>query len=181
MPVKSTDQVLGQLAEPFARFWAAYPARRPNPRAAAAREFARLCRFDRGEAELLIEAARAFAAECRRLQVKPEFIPHARTWLSQLRHLDYPPFVDEEAVPEAPDGGVPEDVRAHAWWAIAGRHGVHPHEFRAYLAPLRVSELHQRDRARVLAHSRFVADTVRARYLGVLREALGVQTVEVVS
>lgn len=180
MPLPLTSEVLGPLAEPFGRFWAAYPARRPNPKAAAAREFARLCRWRREEADALIAAARAFAEECRRLQVRPEYVPHARTWLSQRRFEDYPPFAAAEAVPAAPAGGVPESVRAHAWWPVAGRCGVKPHEFSAYLAPLVVREWHERRRAVVAAPSRFIADTVRARFLAVLARVLEVESVEVV-
>jgi hypothetical protein len=180
MPIPSTTAALGQLAEPFGRFWLAYPARRPNPRAAAAREFASLCRHDRTEAERLIAAARAYAEECRRLQVRPEYVPHARTWLSQRRFEDYPPYAAEEAVPAAPAGGVPAAVRAHAWWPVAGRCGVAPHEFSAYLAPLVVREWHERRLAVVAAPSRFVADTVRARFVPVLARVLEVESVEVV-
>lgn len=179
-PIPATDQALGRLAEPFARFWVAYPKRTPNPRAAAAREFARLCRHDAREAELLIVAARAFAAECRRHAIKPEFIPHARTWLSQRRFLDYPPFsAHPDEVDDRPIGAVPEEVRSHAWWAVAARAGVAPHEFKAFLAPLRVLRLDMRVRAELAAPSRFVADTVRARYAGVVARALEVETVEV--
>lgn len=180
-PIATTEQALGRLAEPFERFWAAYPKRTPNPRAAAAREFARLCRHDRAEAELLIVAAGAFAAECRRLAIKPEFIPHARTWLSQRRYLDYPPFAAHpDEVDERPIGAVPEEVRSHPWWSVAGRLGVAPHEFKAFLAPLTVRHLDMRVRAVVWAPSRFVADTVRARFAGVVARALEVETVEVV-
>lgn len=179
-PIPHTEEALGRLAEPFARFWTAYPKRTPNPRAAAARAFARLCRHDAAEADLLIVAAGAFAAECRRLAIKPEFIPHARTWLSQRRFLDYPPFSTcPDEADGRPIGVVPDEVRSRPWWAAAGRAGVPPHEFKAFLAPLRVLRLDMRVRAEVAAPSRFVADTVRARYADVLARALEVQTVEV--
>lgn len=179
MPVRRIDDVLGPLGEAFARFWAAYPPRQPNPRAAAAREFARLCRFDRAEAERLVAAAAAYAAECRRLAIRPEYIPHARTWLAQARHLDYPPYAPVPAA--APAGGlvVPEEVRRHPWWAAAGRAGVEPHAFKTWLMPLRLSQLIERERARLIAPSRLVADRVRAEFLPVLRRALGVTEVEI--
>lgn len=180
MAIPRTEEALGRLVESFARFWAAYPSRRPNPRAAAAREFKRICWHSAGEAELLIEAARAFRAECARLQIKPEFIPHARTWLAQRRYLDYPPFAcHADEADMQPIGAVPEEVRAHPWWAEAGRAGVAPHEFKAFLMPLRVPLLRQRQLAEVVAPSAFVAEVVRTRYRAVLARALGVQSVEV--
>lgn len=171
MPVPATRDLLGGLDDPFARFWAAYPKRTPNPRARAAAEFARAVRRFGVRPHELIEAARAFAAEQARLAVRPEYIPHARTWLAQERWRDYPPFAPavEEAAPALE---VPPEVAAHAWWSTAGRLGVAPHEFRAFLAPLVVREWHAYERATVLAPSRFVADTVRARFLPVLARVL---------
>lgn len=161
------------VQEAFTRLWAAYPDRRPNPRHAALATFALHVR--RGiDPEHLVQAARAFAAEVKERGIKPEFVPHARTWLHQQRFRDYPPFT------KAPASSAPvEDAGiSHPWWpAFAG--SVPPHEFRAFVAPLAVERV-EGDSACLRAPSRFVADTARQRYAVLLCRALGVGTVEIV-
>jgi hypothetical protein len=76
------------LAAAFARFWAAYPKRRPNPKALAEHEFAKLA-GEGVDPERLVAAAAAFAAECTRLGTQAAFVPHARTFLAQRRFSDY--------------------------------------------------------------------------------------------
>lgn len=162
------------VEDAFNRLWSAYPDRRPNPRHAALATFALHVR--RGiNPEHLVQAAQAFAAEVKERAIKPEFVPHARTWLHQQRWRDYPPFTKAltESAP-VEDAGISE----HPWWpAFAG--SVPPHEFRAFVAPLAVERV-EGNSARLRAPSRFVADTARQRYAVLLCRALGVGTVEIV-
>lgn len=156
----------------FERLWAAYPQRRPNPRAVARATFRAIAR--RVDPEHLVQAAAAFAAEVRALNIRPEFVPHTRTWLYQQRFRDYPPFTSAAAEsPRLEDAGID-----HPWWpACAG--SVPPHAFRAFIAPLVVERV-EGESALLRAPSRFVADTARAQYAVLLCRALGVGTVEIV-
>lgn len=89
----------------FEAFWAAYPKRLgPNPKAAAAKVFAKLTRvISPGD---LIRAATTFATECVKLKVDPAFVPHARTWLAQERWTDY--LAQPEAAQAVPATDLPE-------------------------------------------------------------------------
>jgi hypothetical protein len=157
----------------FERLWAAYPQRRPNPRDMARATFRALAR--RVDPERLVQAAEAFAAEVRALGIKPEFIPHTRTWLHQRRWQDYPPFKPD---PASAAPAAEEPAIDHPWWpACAG--SVAPHEFRSFLARLWVVDHAEGESALLGAPSRFVADTCRARYLPLLCRALRVGRIEI--
>lgn len=119
----------------FARFMADYPDRPVNPRAPAKAMFARLVR-EGEDPEFLIRAAGLYARDMKAAAVRPTFIPHARTWLSQRIFDDYrdaadvPAPADEaQPAPEHPMAGHPMDwARAHvtpgAWTSWFSRLSV---------------------------------------------------------
>jgi len=148
-----------RYTEAFERFWKAYPARRPNPKALAAQAFTELERAGE-DPEEVIRAARRFAAECERLEIAPAYIPHARTWLSQRRFEDYMGPGEPEA-----DGGA-DPVGDPLYGAL----DLQPAEYRNWIEPLRI-ERGERG-ARIHAPSRFHADWVRKQYADRLRRAL---------
>ena len=95
----------------FEAFWAAYPRRPDNPKAAAAQVFERRVREGVDPAAIVAAAGR-YAARCTETRLDPKFVPHARTWLSQARYLDYP----SEDVP-APAEAIAQPAPEHplAW------------------------------------------------------------------
>lgn len=72
----------------FARFWLAYPPRRPNPTAPARAKFAELVKAGE-DPEQLVAAAGRFAAELKAEGVRARFVPQARRWLHQREFEDY--------------------------------------------------------------------------------------------
>ena len=82
--------------EAFERFWAAYPRRPDNPKAAARQVFERRIRAG-ADAEAIVGAAGRYADQVAATKLDPKFIPHARTWLSQARYEDYPEDVPAPA------------------------------------------------------------------------------------
>ncbi len=98
------------LEAPFAAFWAAYPERRPNPRALAEKEFARAIKAG-AAADDLVAAAGAYAAEVKRLGTAMEFVVHAATFLRQQRWRDY--LAPAEPIGAPTVGGVEPD---HPLW-----------------------------------------------------------------
>lgn len=76
------------LERAFQAFWKAYPRRPGNPRAMARIIFRAACA--RGEDPVaLVGAAARFAEAVRRDGTQPQFIPMAKTWLSQRRFEDW--------------------------------------------------------------------------------------------
>lgn len=161
-----------RLAPAFAEFWAAYPPRRPNPRALAEAAFAAAVKAGVKPAQL-VAAARAYAAECQAKGVKEEFIVHARTFLAQRRFEDYLAPAPADHVADANKMVEP----AHAWWP-AFRGWITPAGFAQWIAPLVwVVESEDFDTGRrnvtLRAPSAFHRDHVRERYLEPLKAALG--------
>lgn len=155
-----------RYSEAFERFWRAYPDRKPNPKAPAAATFQELERAGE-DAEGIIQAAGRFAAECRKLDTKSDFIPHARTWLAQRRFEDYlgaDADVGEEGARQA------DDVSADPLFrAVSG--DITPVEYGRWIKPLEIEI--ENGVAIVTAPSRFHADWVRNHYGDRLRRALG--------
>lgn len=159
-----------RLKEGFEAFWRAYPARRPNPRAKAEARFA--IAAGQVRAPDLVAAAEAFAAECRTMKIDGPFVPHAATWLSERRYLDYPPFA-ALAAPLHPSESEPD----HAWWpTFRGRLGAY--DFKVWIPQLSVLTHTEAETALVEAPTRFHADYVKQHYGSLVARALGVRRVE---
>ncbi len=161
--------IAGPLADPFARFWRAYPRRRPNPKPPAAKVFAELVRRGTATPEDLVLAAERYAAEVADLGIQPCFVPHAVTWLRQRRFEDY--LGEAWELGESEDAGVgrsmapPDRPDLRAVWDRIG-----PVQYRNWVAPL---EIERRGpevviTAPTLAHM----DQVKWRYDLLLRQAL---------
>lgn len=169
--MKRGQALPGELLGIFADFWAAYPYRRPNPRALAEAAFAAAVKAGAKPADL-VAAAVAYAAECKAKGVAEPFVVHARTFLAQRRFEDYlAPAPGGQVV--AP-GAVDEPV--HPWWpAFRGR--ISPADFTRWIAPL-VWEVETTDEAfctesvTLSAPSAFHRDYVRERYAEPLKAAL---------
>lgn len=134
----------------FERFWAAYPRRPENPKAAARAVFGRLL-LAGVDPEAIVAGAAAYAALCRREAKDPKFIPHARTWLSQRRFEDY----QDEAPASAPAGEPSPEPHPLAWLLAE----IGEEAWRSWIAPLRVETT--ADGARVVARTGFALDRVR--------------------
>ena len=171
----AAGQLKGPLKEGFDRLWAAYPPRRPNPRAQAEAAFRLVCREH--DPLRIAEAGEAFAAEIRAMKIDPMFVPHLATWLRQGRFLDYPPFTTVTASDASISAS---DQVNHPWWPAFEARGISAAEFRSWIAPLSVVSLTEGRSALLVAGTRFRADWVRQHYRGPLARALGVQTVDVV-
>jgi hypothetical protein len=89
----------------FERFWAAYPDRPDNPKAAARQVFERRVR-EGADPEVIVAAAGRYRAFVAGRKLDSLYIPHARTWLSQRRWEDYAEAPVETAA-WAPDPGHP--------------------------------------------------------------------------
>ncbi len=157
----------------FDAFWAAYPPRRPNPRAMAEKEFARLLRQGVDPA-LLVAAAQAYASECARKGVREDFVVHARTFLAQHRWRDYLPDPPKKPASPQPAAASPEH---RLWRRMSGL--VPAHEFGAFLGRCEVLAWEEGQLLRLLAPSRFVRDEVVARFAVVLKRACNVRRVDV--
>jgi hypothetical protein len=152
------------LTEAFAAFWAAYPLRRPNPRAAAAVVFARVLRQGNLRPEQLVAAARAYAAEVQERGIAEAYIPHARTWLHRGYYLDYLAPADTTAPGPVP--APPEPV--HYLWPAMRQH-MDAATFRAWLGKCTVADVN--GGWRLIAPSAFVAARIRGEYLAPLHQA----------
>ncbi|MEK0082871.1 DnaA N-terminal domain-containing protein [Benzoatithermus flavus] len=161
------------VAAAFERFWQAYPARSPNPKAQARQVFARLVAGG-AEPERLVAAAETFAAECACKGIAAAFVPHARTWLYQRRYEDYLAIPQPLPLPE-PEPAMPLNPHS-ATLKEAFRHLAEA-EYRHFIAPLEVAI--EAGRATVTAPSRFQADHVRSRWLGDIRRALGCREIRI--
>lgn len=114
--VRKPVQITAAIEAAFARLFAAYPHRRPNPRARALVAFARVVVEHGVDPEALIVAAGRWAEEVRRERIKSVSVPHAATWLNQHDFEDYlTPDVPASAEPAQPE---PEHPMAHPMdWA----------------------------------------------------------------
>lgn len=140
------------LLAAFDRFMAAFPRRRPNPRAAALALFAK--RVQGGEdPEALIGAAKRYAQECAALGTANDFIVHARTFLGpQQRYLDY--LASAEGAPPSPDG-----PRPHALDFL--RDKLNPGDFAVWIEPLVVTP---GATFRIAARTQLALDRVRREW-----------------
>lgn len=161
-----------ELRAQFDAFWAAYPPRKPNPRALAEAAFAKAVAAGFAPAEL-VAAAKGYAAECKRKGLAEDFIVHARTFLSQRRFEDY--LTPPEA---APIGAPAEAEPDHQLWPLL-RGSMAPAEFRTWIAKLTVLTWSEGKSAILTAPSRFHRDWVRAHHAVQLRTALRVKTLHI--
>lgn len=113
----------------FARFWAAYPPRRPNPSAPARQVFADLVKAGE-DPEALIDAAGRFADLVRVERINSVFVPHARRWLAKREFEDFltpdvPVSADiDQPRPEHPLDWMRATMTAAAWSAWIERLAV---------------------------------------------------------
>lgn len=170
-----------ELRAQFDAFWAAYPARRPNPRALAEAAFAKAVAAGFAPAEL-VAAAQGYAAECKRKGLAEDFIVHARTFLSQRRFEDY--IAPPETAPigasrgERASGTTAEAEPDHPLWPLL--RGTMPlAEFRTWIAKLTVLTWSEGESALLTAPTRFVRDWVRQHHAVQLRTALRVKTLHI--
>lgn len=156
------------LRQQFDAFWAAYPPRRPNPRALAERAF--VAAIGAGiRPEDLVAAAQGYAAECRRKGIAEDFIVHARTFLTQRRFEDY------LRAPEAPIAAVAEAAPDHVLWdVLAGK--MPAAEFRMWIAKLAVMGWIPGETGILIAPTRFHRDWVRQHHAVQLQAAMRVKT-----
>lgn len=148
-----------RLEADFARFWAAYPERRPNPRAVAEKEFVRAVKAGAAVHDLEVAAA-GYAAEVKRLGTANDFIVHAATFLRQARWRDY------LSEPRLEVGGSAEPV--HALWPAMKPH-IDASTFRAWIGRCEVVEMAYS--LVLLTSNRIVAQRVRDDFLPLLRQA----------
>lgn len=139
------------LLDAFERFWGAYPPPGENPKAPAREVFARRVR-EGADPEAVVRAAAAYAAACKSAGKDCQFIPHARTWLSQRRYEDYAPTPPADAAPDL--------LPPHPLAFMVQRAGADA--FRSWLEPLRV-DLDARP-VRIIAPHRLSLDRVRSTY-----------------
>lgn len=150
------------LEAAFARFWAAYPERKPNPRALAEKEFARAVKAG-AAVDDLVAAASGYAAEIKRLGTANDFVVHAATFLRQARWRDY-------LTPKAPIGAPTGAEPTHPLWPAMKAH-VDASTFNAWIGRCQAVEM---DGGLVLITShRVVAQRVRDDFLPVLRRVVG--------
>ncbi len=134
----------------FGAFWAAYPRRPGDARAAAGALFTALVKAGE-DAGALVASAAVFAAHCRDQGVAGQFIPMARTWLHQRRFEDFAASASDSAPsPQSPAADHPLGFLLEAAGEAA---------FASWIAPLRVE-----DRAgcpTVIARTQLALDRVR--------------------
>lgn len=152
------------LEADFARFWAAYPERRPNPRALAEKEFARAIKAGAAADDLVLAAA-GYAAEVKRLGTAMEFVVHAATFLRQQRWRDY---LTPAAPIGAPATGTAEPT--HKLWPAMKPH-MDASTFAAWIG--RCEAVDMGDDLVLITSHRVVAQRVRDDYLALLRRTLG--------
>jgi hypothetical protein len=151
------------LEADFARFWAAYPERRPNPRAVAEKEFAKAIKAG-AAADDLVLAAGGYAAEVKRLGTANDFIVHAATFLRQARWRDYLPTA--EALIGVHTGAEPR----HSLWPAMKPH-LDASTFNAWIGRCQVVEMGEG--LTLITTNRVVAQRVRDDFLPLQRRAVG--------
>lgn len=160
-----------RLATAFAAFWAAYPPRKPNPRAMAEAAFARAVTAG-AEPEALIRAAEAYAAECAASRLEPAFVVHAATFLRQRRWEDYAAPAEDAAERRSAPAGFDHPL----WQALA------PHMpvivFRIWIMPLAVTGPDADGWLRLEAPGRFHAQYVEREFGALIRRATGAAGLE---
>lgn len=155
------------LGASFAAFWAAYPERKPNPRALAEKEFARAIKAGADAAEL-VAAAAGYAAEVKRLGTANDFIVHARTFLRQDRWRDY--LAGPEAASAAP--AEPE----HPLWPLL-KSDMDAATFAAWIGRCRYSK--PGEVITLFAPSAFVGGRVAEEFGALLKRRCGPVTINI--
>lgn len=159
-----------RLATAFAAFWAAYPPRKPNPRALAEAAFAKAVAGG-ARPEDLIHAAEAYAAECARGRIDPAYIVHAATFLRQRRWEDYRGRDEDPARRRTEAVGF-----EHALWAPLHTQ-MSASDFRAWIFPIKVVRQDE-DWLLLRAPSRFHAQYVEREFGALIRRATGAAGLE---
>lgn len=162
-----------KLAADFEAFWAAYPTRKPNPRALAEAAFGAAVSGGAKPSDLVASAA-GYAAECKRLSTGNDFIVHARTFLTQARWLDYLP---KEDAPRAAAAITPNP--AHPLASLHRLLGAA--EWRAWIAPVEIVSWSEGAVALLVAPSKFHRDRLRQQHAPALRAALRVVKLDILS
>ena len=160
------DGLPARLRPDFETFWAAYPPRKPNPRALAEVAYARAVKDGATPADLA-RAAAGYAAEVKAQNIEAAFVVHAATFLRQRRWLDY-----QEAAPVAE--ATPSARRldeAHPLYAVM-RGKISDADFIAWIQPLKLISCTDFGYAMLHAPTRFHRDWVRQHYVDVLRRAM---------
>jgi hypothetical protein len=160
------DGLPKHLGDDFDIFWAAYPPRKPNPRAMAEVAYARAVK-DGAAPDDLARAAAGYAAEVKAQNIEAAFVVHAATFLRQLRFLDY---LNAAPVAEKTSASRPLD-RFHPLYA-AIRGAISDAEFIAWIQPLEIIACDEHGYAMLHAPTRFHRDWVRQHYADVLRRAM---------
>ncbi|MGI8839729.1 MAG: hypothetical protein ACR2F8_02925 [Caulobacteraceae bacterium] len=143
------------LTDAFDRFWAAYPPRPDNPKAAAREVFLRRVR-EGADPEAIVRAAGRYSALVGRLRTDSAFVAHARTWLSQRRYEDFPE-------PPAPAPAPATEAHPLAWLAAE----IGEAAWKSWIGPLRV------DGATVTAPTRLALETAAGRWGRAIEARMG--------
>jgi hypothetical protein len=163
------DGLPKHLRDDFDIFWAAYPPRKPNPRALAEVAYARAVREGLKPDDLARAAAR-YSDEVRAQKIDAAFVVHAATFLRQRRYLDY---LHAAPAPEAAPRQVDE---AHP--LRAGTRGrISDADFVRWIMPLLPGRTEGDERACFYAPTVFHRDWVRAQFATEIRDALKVRLV----
>jgi hypothetical protein len=166
------DGLPKHLRDDFDIFWAAYPARKPNPRALAEVAYARAVKDGAAPADLA-RAAAGYAAEVKAQNIEAAFVVHAATFLRQRRWLDYQ---DAQApAPEAAPRRVNED---HPLRAVT-RGKISDADFIAWISKLEIAVWERGQRALLIAPTAFHRDWVRGYLAGEIRASMQVRVLQI--
>ena len=166
------DGLPQHLRDDFEVFWAAYPARKPNPRALAEVAYGRAVR-EGVQPDDLARAAARFADEVRAQKIDAAFVVHAATFLRQRRYLDY--LNVEAPAPEAAPRRVDE---AHL--LRAGTRGrISDADFIAWIAKLEIAVWEPGEYALLIAPTAFHRDWVRNYLAADIRASMQVRVLEI--
>ena len=166
------DGLPKHLRGDFDIFWAAYPPRKPNPRALAEVAYARAVREGAVPNDLARAAAR-YSDEVRAQQIDAAFVVHAATFLRQRRYLDY--LTTDAPAPEAARLQVDE---AHPLRSVT-RGKISDADFIAWVAKLEIAVWEKGQRAVLTAPTAFHRDWVRNYLAGDLRAWMQVRVLEI--
>jgi hypothetical protein len=167
------DGLPKHLRDDFDIFWAAYPARKPNPRALAEVAYARAVK-EGAAPDDLARAAAGYAAEVKAQNIEAAFVVHAATFLRQRRWLDY--LNAEASAPGwAAERRVYEDHPLRA--VTCGR--ISDADFIAWIAKLEIAVWEPGKRAVLIAPTAFHRDWVRGYLAGEIRASMQVRVLEI--
>lgn len=158
---------LTHAEEEFEAFWAAYPKRPGNPKLAAKKQWMALAKLGTlPSLSLILSAVKAYKANCTASKTAPEYIAHARTWLSQQRWADWLP--QEDARQPAAISVTSDWTDAYPAWAA----------FKAKLEPSRWALWFSQARPNgsettLIVPTRFDRDKIREVYEDVLERHFG--------